>query len=85
MKEALDTAAEYKEKLANNRLGFWLFLISDGFVFAALFITRFYLLGDTRPELYQPLGLIVITGFLAFRIIFITQSVSTCIKNPVAL
>lgn len=31
----------YKQKLANNRLGLWLFLLSDSFVFAALLVTRF--------------------------------------------
>ncbi len=48
---------EYKSKLSNNRLGLWLFLLSDAFVFAALLVTRFVLLGDTRPELNQGLGL----------------------------
>ena len=49
----------YKEKLANNRLGLWLFIISDSFVFVGLFISRFYLLGDARPELEQTVGLVV--------------------------
>jgi cytochrome c oxidase subunit 3 len=49
----------YKEKLANNRLGLWLFIISDSFVFAGLLVTRFVLLGDSRPELNQVLGLFV--------------------------
>lgn len=62
----------YKQKLANNRLGLWLFLLSDSFVFAALLVTRFYLLGDKRPHLEQELGLIVtsvllISSFFANR------------------
>jgi cytochrome c oxidase subunit 3 len=36
-----------------------LFLLSDGFVFGGLFITRFYLLGNRRPELEQPVGFAV--------------------------
>lgn len=49
----------YAWKLAANRLGFWLFLISDSFVFGGLLVTRFNLLGMTRPELNQTLGLAV--------------------------
>jgi cytochrome c oxidase subunit 3 len=46
-------------KLLTNRIGLWLFFISDGFVFIGLLATRFYLLGDQRPHLEQFLGLIV--------------------------
>lgn len=49
----------YAWKLAANRLGFWLFLLSDSFVFGGLLVTRFNLLGLTRPHLDQSLGLIV--------------------------
>jgi hypothetical protein len=38
---------DYAQKLANNRLGLWLFIISDSFVFGGLLVARFYLLGDT--------------------------------------
>ena len=51
--------AEARYKLGTNRIGLWLFLISDSFVFGALLVTRFYLLGNHRPELNQVLGLIV--------------------------
>lgn len=54
-----NAAAEYSRKLANNRLGLWLFIISDSFLFGGLLITRFYLLGDTRPHLEQSTGFIV--------------------------
>jgi cytochrome c oxidase subunit 3 len=54
----------YAWKLAGNRLGFWLFLLSDSFVFGGLLVTRFNLLGLTRPELNQFLGLIVTTVLL---------------------
>jgi cytochrome c oxidase subunit 3 len=54
----------YAWKLATNRLGLWLFLLSDSFVFGGLFISRFNLLGFTRPPLNQFLGLIVTTVLL---------------------
>lgn len=50
---------EYKEKLTNNRLGLWLFVVSDSFFFIGLLITRFTLLGDQRPPLNQVLGFLV--------------------------
>ena len=49
----------YEYKAATNRLGLWLFLVSDSFVFAGLMIMRIILLGLTRPHLNQFLGLIV--------------------------
>jgi cytochrome c oxidase subunit 3 len=46
-------------KTATNRLGLWLFLLSDSFVFGGLMVARFYLLSLTRPPLNQNLGLVV--------------------------
>jgi cytochrome c oxidase subunit III len=54
----------YAWRLATNRLGLWLFILSDAFVFGGLFISRFNLLGLTRPHLNQFLGLIVTTVLL---------------------
>lgn len=51
------TIQEIHYKAGTNRLGLWLFLLSDGFMFAGLLFTRFYLMGGTRPELNQLLGL----------------------------
>lgn len=59
-----DEAAAYQRMAATARLGLWLFLISDGFMFGALFFSRFYLLGGTRPELSQSLGLLVTSVLL---------------------
>ena len=54
------TLADYYRKAATYRLGLWLFLASDAFVFAGLLVARFYLMGvQTRPELNQLVGLIV--------------------------
>jgi cytochrome c oxidase subunit 3 len=55
---------DYRYKLGTLRLGLWLFLVSDSFLFAGLYITRWYLLGGHRPELNQTLGLIVTSVLL---------------------
>jgi cytochrome c oxidase subunit 3 len=57
--------ADYRKRSVNNRLGLWLFLFSDAFVFAGLFVVRFNLMPDQRPELSQMLGLIVTVVLLA--------------------
>jgi cytochrome c oxidase subunit 3 len=44
-------------KTGTNRLGLWLFLISDSFLFGGLGVARFNLLGLSRPPLNQLLGL----------------------------
>ncbi|MBL8049916.1 MAG: cytochrome C oxidase subunit IV family protein, partial [Anaerolineales bacterium] len=49
----------YAFKTVTNRFGLWLFLLSDSFVFAGLMVMRANLLGLTRPELSQALGLFV--------------------------
>ncbi len=52
--------SEYRRKTVTNRLGLWLFIVSDAFVFGGLFVSRFYLYGtEVRPELSQTVGLIV--------------------------
>jgi cytochrome c oxidase subunit 3 len=56
---SLDYRSTYQYKTNTNRLGLWLFIVSDAFVFMGLLVSRFYLLGDTRPHLEQTLGLIV--------------------------
>lgn len=70
-----DTAslADYRFREGNNRLGLWLFIISDTFVFAGLFVARFYLLGlESHPEVNQLLGLLItvvllISSYFMFR------------------
>ena len=49
----------YAYKTVTNRIGLWLFLLSDAFVFAGLMTARINLLGLTRPHLNQILGLVV--------------------------
>jgi cytochrome c oxidase subunit 3 len=60
-------------KTGTNRLGLWLFLLSDGFVFAGLAIARFNLLGLTRPHLNQSLGLLV-TAVLLLSSFFMNRA-----------
>jgi cytochrome c oxidase subunit 3 len=48
----------HHNRLAINRIGLWLFLLSESFLFAALLSSRYFLLGLERPaEVDQPLGL----------------------------
>lgn len=61
---AVDPRMQPAYKLLTNRIGLWLFFISDSFVFGGLMVTRFYLLGSHRPDLEQFLGLIVTSVLL---------------------
>ena len=62
--EAAHATQSYDYRIATHRLGLWLFIISDGFVFGGLLVARFYLLGFHRPELSQILGLAVTSVLL---------------------
>ncbi|MBI4298090.1 MAG: heme-copper oxidase subunit III [Chloroflexi bacterium] len=63
----------HKDKLAIHRLGLWLFIISDSFLFLGLLFSRFYLQGVRRPpEINQPLGLaisivLILSSLAAYR------------------
>jgi len=51
---------ESGSRLSINRLGLWLFFLSESFLFSALLVTRYYLHGFERPaELNQPLGFVI--------------------------
>jgi cytochrome c oxidase subunit 3 len=68
-----DDLANYRRRTYTNRLGLWLFIVSDAFVFAGLFVARFYLYGaNFRPELSQEVGLLVtavlgVSSYFAYR------------------
>jgi cytochrome c oxidase subunit III len=69
-----NSLASYKQKTVTNRVGLWLFLLSDTFFFAGLFVSRFYLLGPgTRPDVNQVLGL-VITSMLLVSSFFMNRA-----------
>jgi cytochrome c oxidase subunit 3 len=55
--EGQEERTSYAYKTGTNRLGLWLFILSDSFLFGGLLITRFSLMGLGRPELIQTLGL----------------------------
>ena len=53
----------HQQRVSMNRLGLWLFLISETFLFSGIMVARIVLLrndeGFTRPELDQNLGLFI--------------------------
>jgi cytochrome c oxidase subunit III len=64
----------YRYKTMTNRIGLWLFIASDSFLFLGLLVSRFYLLGTGhRPEVNQLVGLIV-TGVLLLSSFFINRA-----------
>ena len=63
----------YAYKTGSTRLGLWLFILSDSFVFGGLAVSRFNLLGLTRPHLNQVLGLIV-TAVLLISSFFMNRA-----------
>jgi cytochrome c oxidase subunit 3 len=67
-------SAEYKTN--TFRLGLWLFLLSDSFVFGGLAVARFNLLGLTRLPQNQYLGLIV-TSILLLSSFFMNRAESS--------
>ncbi len=64
MATSTHSLADYQRKVATSRLGLWLFILSDTFVFGGLMVARFYLLGGQRPDLNPTLGLIVTSVLL---------------------
>ncbi|PJF43972.1 MAG: heme-copper oxidase subunit III [Phototrophicales bacterium] len=76
-----------QQRLAMNRLGFWLFLISETFLFSGILVARIVLLrnedGFTRPELDQQLGLLITSILLlsSFAINFGEVAISRGDRN----
>jgi len=64
---------EYGYRLRTNRLGLWLFFVSEAFLFGGLLVARFYLWGNTRPDLDQMLGL-TITSILLLSSFFMNRA-----------
>jgi cytochrome c oxidase subunit 3 len=64
MTAVAETLHSYTQQVRNNRLGLWLFFVSEAFLFAGLLVARFYLWGNTRPELDQVVGLIITSVLL---------------------
>ena len=61
------------DSLTINRLGLWLFIVSDASFFLALLSSRFFVVGTSRPDdIIQPLGLfltviLLISSLTAYR------------------
>jgi cytochrome c oxidase subunit 3 len=73
MSAVTSTLVEYQRQLRSNRLGLWLFFISEAFLFGGLLVARFYLWGNTRPDLDQRLGL-TITSVLLLSSFFMNRA-----------
>jgi cytochrome c oxidase subunit 3 len=63
----------YEERTKRNRLGLWLFLFSEIFLFGALLAARYFLWGDTRPDLDQTVGLVT-TSILLLSSFFMARA-----------
>ena len=70
-----ESLISYRAHTKANRLGMWLFFVSEAFLFGGLLASRFYLWGNTRPELDQTLGLIV-TSILLLSSFFMNRAES---------
>lgn len=55
---------EYKGQLIRNRMGLWLFIFSEVFLFGGLLITRILLWGNTRPHLEQGPAFVLTSALL---------------------
>lgn len=77
--DAIQDRNSYSYKAGTNRVGLWLFLVSDTFVFGGLAVMRFNLLGLTRPNLSQSLGLFV-TAVLLISSFFMNRG-ETQLRN----
>ena len=64
MATAATHAAPTRSRLKFNRLGLWLFLVTEVFMFGGFLVMRFHLWGMTRPDLDQILGLVVTSVLL---------------------
>jgi cytochrome c oxidase subunit III len=63
----------YRYRTHTNRIGLWLFILSDAFVFGGLLVARFYLYPGQRPELDQVVGLLV-TAILLVSSFFMNRA-----------
>lgn len=67
------TLSKYQYKSATNRLGLWLFIVSDSFLFLGLLATRFYLFGGQRPDVNPLLG-VTVTSVLLLSSFFMNRA-----------
>lgn len=70
----------YAYKTQTMRMGLWLFLLSDSFIFGGLLVIRFGLMGLSRPDLNQVLGL-GITSMLLISSFFMNRAENAVAKG----
>ena len=76
---------EMVSRLRIHRLGLWLFIISETFLFSALLSSRFFILGLYRPpELNQLLGLLITTVLLLSSLAAYRAEMSAAFGNQAA-
>ena len=81
--EASHHRAEATYRPKANRLGLWLFIASESFLFAAFISTRYILLGTKQPEeLNQGLALILTTVLLVSSISAYLGETAIAHDNP---
>jgi cytochrome c oxidase subunit 3 len=68
-----DALVEYRHKSAANRLGLWIFIFSEVFLFGGILISRLVLWGNTRPELEQ-LPAFALTSVLLLSSFFMNRA-----------
>lgn len=68
-----DNMAEYLHRASMNRLGLWIFIASEVFLFGGILISRFILWGSTRPELEQ-LPAFLLTSALLMSSFFMNRA-----------
>ena len=65
--------AEYRRRIGANRLGLWMFIFSEVFLFGGIAISRMVLWGSTRPELEQ-LPAFLLTSSLLLSSFFMNRA-----------
>jgi cytochrome c oxidase subunit 3 len=65
--------AEYRHRIGMNRLGLWIFIFSEIFLFGGIAISRTILWGPTRPELEQ-LPAFLLTSALLLSSFFMNRA-----------
>jgi cytochrome c oxidase subunit III len=65
--------AEYQHTISMNRLGLWIFIFSEVFLFGGIAVTRIVLWGNTRPHLEQ-LPAFILTSALLLSSFFMNRA-----------
>jgi cytochrome c oxidase subunit III len=65
--------AEYRHTISMNRLGLWIFIFSEVFLFGGIAVTRIVLWGNTRPHLEQ-LPAFILTSALLLSSFFMNRA-----------